>query len=131
MSFTCYLHKYNFLLHVTESHAFKLLMFMCCSHKQDMQLLLLKYREEIISAKVAKEHTEESLRSEILFLKDQVVSEQQEKTTMEETLTTELHTLQEKLGVNRTHRRNGTQCVLVIFTSLCRSIICSVFDLTV
>jgi len=39
----------------------------------EMQLLLLKYREEIISAKVAKEHTEETLRSEILFLKSQMI----------------------------------------------------------
>lgn len=60
--------------------------------------MLLKYREEIIAAKVAKEHTEETLRSEIMFLKDQVVSEQQEKNTIEETLSQELSTLQEKLG---------------------------------
>lgn len=39
---------------------------------QDMQLLLLRYREDIIEAKVSKEHQEESLKSEILFFKDQV-----------------------------------------------------------
>lgn len=66
---------------------------------EEMQLLLLKYREEIIQAKVAKEHTEDSLKSEILFLKDQVVSEQQERNTLEETLTQEINTLQEKLVV--------------------------------
>ncbi|XP_060582022.1 rab GTPase-binding effector protein 1-like [Ruditapes philippinarum] len=65
----------------------------------DMQLLLLKYREEIIQAKVAKEHTEESLKSQIMFLKDQVVSEQQEKSTMEETLTQEINSLQERLAI--------------------------------
>ncbi|WAR04005.1 RABE1-like protein [Mya arenaria] len=65
----------------------------------DMQLLLLKYREEIIAAKVALEHAEETLKSEILFLKDRVVSEQQEKATMEETLTQEISTLQEKLAI--------------------------------
>ena len=37
-----------------------------------MQLLLLRYREDIIAAKVSKEHQEETLKSEILFLKDQV-----------------------------------------------------------
>ncbi|ESO97854.1 hypothetical protein LOTGIDRAFT_228394 [Lottia gigantea] len=63
---------------------------------EEMQLLLLKYREEIIAAKVAKEHLEDTLRSEILFLKDQVVSEQQEKNNIEETLTQEIHGLQEK-----------------------------------
>ncbi|XP_046374469.1 rab GTPase-binding effector protein 1-like isoform X1 [Haliotis rufescens] len=67
------------------------------NNMEEMQLLLLKYREEIIAAKVAKEHTEETLRSEIMFLKDQVVSEQQEKNTIEETLSQELSTLQEKL----------------------------------
>lgn len=39
---------------------------------QEMQLLLLRYREDIIAAKVSKEHQEETLKSEILFLKDQV-----------------------------------------------------------
>ena len=64
-----------------------------------MQLLLLKYREEIIAAKVAKEHTEEKLKSELIFLKDQVVSEQQEKNTIEEALTQEINSLQERLGL--------------------------------
>ncbi|XP_052246058.1 rab GTPase-binding effector protein 1-like isoform X2 [Dreissena polymorpha] len=64
----------------------------------DMQLLLLRYREEIIAAKVAKEHLEETLRSELMFLKDQVISEQQEKATVEETLTQEISGLQEKLA---------------------------------
>ncbi|XP_005107498.1 rab GTPase-binding effector protein 1 isoform X2 [Aplysia californica] len=64
----------------------------------EMQLLLLKYREEIISAKVAKEHVEETLKSEIVFLKSQVMGEQQEKNTLEETLSQEITSLQEKLG---------------------------------
>lgn len=65
---------------------------------QEMQLLLLKYREEIIAAKVAKEYTEGSLHSEIMFLKDQVVGEQQEKATLDETLGEEIRQLQEELG---------------------------------
>ena len=36
---------------------------------QDKQLLLLKYREDIISAKVDEEQTLETLSSKILFLK--------------------------------------------------------------
>lgn len=44
----------------------------CCAVLQEMQLLLLRYREDIIAAKVSKEHQEETLKSEILFLKDQV-----------------------------------------------------------
>lgn len=66
---------------------------------EEMQLLLLRYREEIIKAKVAKEHTEETLRSENLFLKDQIHAEQQEKNNIEESLSQELSTLQEKLVV--------------------------------
>lgn len=58
---------------------------------------MLKYREEIISAKVAKEHTEETLKSEIMFLKSQVMGEQQEKGTLEETLTHEINSLQSKI----------------------------------
>ncbi|BFZ04743.1 hypothetical protein BsWGS_07781 [Bradybaena similaris] len=65
---------------------------------EEMQLLLLKYREEIISAKVAKEHTEETLKSEIVFLKSQVMGEQQEKATLEETLTQEISVLQAKVA---------------------------------
>jgi Rab GTPase-binding effector protein 1 len=63
-----------------------------------MQLLLLKYREEIIQTKVAKEHTEDMLKSEIMFLKDQIQAEQQEKNNIEESLSQELSTVQEKLG---------------------------------
>ena len=63
-----------------------------------MQLLLLKYREDIITAKIAKEQMEENLRSEMLFLRDQVSAEQQEKARLEETLTQEISALQEALG---------------------------------
>jgi predicted nucleic acid-binding Zn-ribbon protein len=63
-----------------------------------MQLLLLRYREEIIEAKVGQEHAEDTKRSEILFLKDQVRAEQQERNTVEETLSQEITGLQEELG---------------------------------
>jgi hypothetical protein len=59
---------------------------------------LLKYREEIIQAKVAKEHIEGTLKSENMFLKSQVHAEQQEKNNLEETLNQEIISLQEKLG---------------------------------
>ncbi len=39
---------------------------------QELHLLLLKTREELITAKVAKEHIEGTLKSEIMFLKDRV-----------------------------------------------------------
>ncbi|CAI9741391.1 GTPase-binding effector 1-like isoform X2 [Octopus vulgaris] len=66
---------------------------------EEMQLLLLKYREEIIAAKVAKEHIEDTLKSEILFLKDRALADQQEKNTLEETLSQEVSTLQERLAI--------------------------------
>jgi Rab GTPase-binding effector protein 1 len=64
-----------------------------------LQLLVLRLREDVISAKVAKEHTDDTLRSEIMFLKDQVLAEQQEKATMEEALSQEISQLQEELGL--------------------------------
>jgi len=63
-----------------------------------MQLLVLKYREELITTKVGQEHSEELLRSEIMFLRDQMVAEQQERNTMEENLTQEISQLQQQLG---------------------------------
>ncbi|XP_062577001.1 rab GTPase-binding effector protein 1-like isoform X3 [Saccostrea cucullata] len=69
------------------------------NNMEELQLLLLKYREEIIQAKVAKEHIEGSLKSENMFLKSQVHAEQQEKNTLEETLNQEIGSLQEKLAV--------------------------------
>ncbi|XP_064619716.1 rab GTPase-binding effector protein 1-like isoform X2 [Lineus longissimus] len=66
---------------------------------EEMQLVLLRYREDIIAAKCAKEHIEDTLRSEIMFLKDQVVGEQQERKTIEETLTNDITNLQEELAI--------------------------------
>ncbi|XP_071544264.1 rab GTPase-binding effector protein 1-like isoform X1 [Panulirus ornatus] len=66
---------------------------------EEMQLLLLRYREDIIAAKVSKEHQEETLKSEILFLKDQVLAEQHEKNTIEDRLSSEIDQLREKVGL--------------------------------
>lgn len=63
-----------------------------------MQLLLLNYREDVIKAKVAQEHTDETLRSEIAFLKSQIISEQQEKAKIEDELTNEISQIQEELS---------------------------------
>ncbi|XP_068218588.1 rab GTPase-binding effector protein 1-like isoform X3 [Palaemon carinicauda] len=65
---------------------------------EEMHLLLLRYREDIIAAKVSKEHQEETLKSQILFLKDQVLAEQHEKNTMEDRLSTEIDQLREKVA---------------------------------
>jgi Rab GTPase-binding effector protein 1 len=62
-----------------------------------MQLLLLTYREELINAKVAKEHYEERLKSEVNFLKSQILGEQQAKESIEDQLTAEMEALREKV----------------------------------
>lgn len=64
-----------------------------------MQLLVLKYREELITAKVGQEHQEDLLKSEIMFLRDQLVAEQQERSTMEENLAQEISHLQQTLSM--------------------------------
>ncbi|XP_013389532.1 rab GTPase-binding effector protein 1-like isoform X2 [Lingula anatina] len=66
---------------------------------EEMQLLLLKYKEEIIAAKVAKEHVEHNLKSEIMFLKDQILAEQQERANVEEEMSREVNSLQEQLAL--------------------------------
>lgn len=65
---------------------------------EEMQLLLLKYREDIIAAKVAKDHMEENMRSEMMFMHSQVQSVQQESAQVEEELTNEISNLQEELA---------------------------------
>jgi len=59
---------------------------------------VLKYREELIAAKVGQEHSEELMKSEIMFLRDQIIAEQQERSTMEENLAQEISQLQQQLG---------------------------------
>ena len=63
---------------------------------QDLQVLLLKFHEELIAAKVAKETMEEQeqiLRSEIQLLRDQMSGEHEERVSMEDSLTLELNNL--------------------------------------
>lgn len=74
---------------------------------EELQLLLLKYREDVITAKVAEEHVAEQLKSEILFLRSQIVAEQQERTNIEESLTQEIQQLQEQLAI-----QNSLNCEL-------------------
>lgn len=66
---------------------------------QDMHHLLLTYREEIIQSKVAKEQIEETLKGELMFMRDQAKGEQQERSNIEETLNQEVLAVQNKLGL--------------------------------
>jgi hypothetical protein len=47
---------------------------------------------------VAKEHPEEKLKIEIMFLRAQVLSKSEEKRSIEENLTQEINALQKKTG---------------------------------
>ena len=64
---------------------------------EDIHLLLLRYREDLITTKLAKERLEEKLKSEVSFLKAQVAGEQQAKEDIEDQLTTEIEQLKEKV----------------------------------
>ncbi|XP_070571875.1 rab GTPase-binding effector protein 1-like [Ptychodera flava] len=65
---------------------------------EEMQQLIKRYRRDIISVKTSAEHTEESLRSEIMFLKERVQAEQHAKETTEDALQTELDTAREEIA---------------------------------
>lgn len=68
---------------------------------EDLHELLLKFHEELIAAKVAKEASEEqvkTLRCENQLLRDQMSAEQQGRENMEDNLTSELLTLKNQLG---------------------------------
>ena len=70
---------------------------------EDMQLLLLTYREDLIAAKLGKERAEEKLRSDVTQLKGLLVSEQQSKAGVERQLRGEIHDL------NQGHHSRGDQ----------------------
>jgi Rab GTPase-binding effector protein 1 len=64
---------------------------------EEMQLLLLQYREDLITAKVGKERAEEKLASEVGFLKQQLTGELQARTTIQHQYSTQLQGLEEKI----------------------------------
>lgn len=59
--------------------------------------------------KVGQEHSEELLKSEIMFLRDQIIAEQQERSTMEENLAQEISQLQQQLG-NYSKQQHHSSC---------------------
>ncbi|XP_045345995.1 rab GTPase-binding effector protein 1 isoform X1 [Leopardus geoffroyi] len=60
--------------------------------------LALGYRESIVHVRTAAEHTEEKLKAEILFLKEQIQAEQCLKENLEETLQLEIENCKEELA---------------------------------
>ena len=73
-------------------------MFSRATQMEDMQLLLLTYREDLIAAKLGKERAEEKLRSDVTQLKGLLVSEQQSKAGVERQLRGEIHDLHSKVA---------------------------------
>jgi len=63
---------------------------------EDMQLLLLTYREDLIAAKLGKERAEEKLKSDVMNLKGHIVKEQQVRMAMEKQLRGEILDLKSK-----------------------------------
>ncbi|GLH11087.1 Putative 1-phosphatidylinositol 3-phosphate 5-kinase [Gryllus bimaculatus] len=75
---------------------------------EDLHELLLKFHEELIAAKVAKEAAEEQVktfRCENQLLRDQMSAEQQGRENMEDNLTSELVNLKTQLGAYERDRR--------------------------
>merc|ERR1719402_964103 len=66
---------------------------------EDMQLLLLTYREDLIAAKIAKERAEERAKNEISFMRTQLAGEQAVKEQVEDQMTQEVESLREKVGI--------------------------------
>ncbi|KAK9974116.1 hypothetical protein ABG768_022225 [Culter alburnus] len=65
---------------------------------QELQNLVLQYREDIVSARTAAEHLEEKLKAEILFLKEQIQAEQCLKENLEDTLQLEIEGCKEEIA---------------------------------
>uniref|UniRef100_A0A9J8DH47 Rab GTPase-binding effector protein 1 n=1 Tax=Cyprinus carpio carpio TaxID=630221 RepID=A0A9J8DH47_CYPCA len=66
---------------------------------QELQKLVLQYREDIVSAHTAAEHLEEKLKAEILFLKEQIQAEQCLKENLEDTLQLEIEGCKEEIDI--------------------------------
>ena len=65
--------------------------------QEEMQLLLLTYREELITAKIAKERAEEKMNNEVGFMRNQLASEQQQRMALETNVNKDFQALQEKI----------------------------------
>uniref|UniRef100_A0A3B1JZW9 Rab GTPase-binding effector protein 1 n=1 Tax=Astyanax mexicanus TaxID=7994 RepID=A0A3B1JZW9_ASTMX len=65
---------------------------------QELQSLVLQFREDIVSVRTAADHLEEKLKAEILFLKEQIQAEQCLKENMEDTLQLEIEGCKEEIA---------------------------------
>ncbi|XP_042561966.1 rab GTPase-binding effector protein 1 isoform X2 [Clupea harengus] len=65
---------------------------------EELQALVMQYREHIVSVRTAAEHLEEKLKAEILFLKEQIQAEQCLKENLEDTLQLEIEGCKEEIA---------------------------------
>ncbi|XP_076867203.1 rab GTPase-binding effector protein 1 isoform X2 [Brachyhypopomus gauderio] len=65
---------------------------------QELQSLVVQYREDMVSVHTAAEHLEEKLKAEILFLKEQIQAEQCLKENLEDTLQLEIEGCKEEIA---------------------------------
>ncbi|KAJ8394739.1 hypothetical protein AAFF_G00043390 [Aldrovandia affinis] len=65
---------------------------------QELQALVMSYREDIVAVRTAADHLEEKLKAEILFLKEQIQAEQCLKENLEDTLQLEIEGCKEEIA---------------------------------
>ncbi|XP_012719840.2 rab GTPase-binding effector protein 1 isoform X1 [Fundulus heteroclitus] len=66
---------------------------------QDLQVLVLQLRDDIVALRTAADHIEEKLKAEILFLKEQIQAEQCLKENLEDTLQLEIEGCKEEIDI--------------------------------
>ncbi|KAI1903725.1 hypothetical protein AGOR_G00030180 [Albula goreensis] len=65
---------------------------------QELQALVLSYRDDVVAVRTAADHLEEKLKAEILFLKEQIQAEQCLKENLEDTLQLEIEGCKEEIA---------------------------------
>lgn len=71
----------------------------CMPHDTtELQALVLRLREDLVSIRASADHLEEKLKAEILFLKEQIQAEQCLKENMEDTLQLEIEGYKEEMA---------------------------------
>ncbi|GLD46386.1 rab GTPase-binding effector protein 1 isoform X2 [Lates japonicus] len=66
---------------------------------QELQGLVLRWREDMVALRTSADHMEEKLKAEILFLKEQIQAEQCLKENLEDTLQLEIEGCKEEIDI--------------------------------
>ncbi|KAJ8275829.1 hypothetical protein COCON_G00075810 [Conger conger] len=85
--------KHRLHLHLQRQEDFQM-----PSSVQELQALVLAYREDVVAVRTAADHLEEKLKAEILFLKEQIQAEQCLKDNLEDTLQLEIEGCKEEIA---------------------------------